>query len=111
MFEPALSLYSALGQGIHRVGLTSFAYFPLADINVEEAANIIKKAEEEVKTEVKGGNLRPGVEEQLNLQLSILQDSTVPDCEILALPGLFSMRGKLLWNTMKLLSILTIILS
>ncbi|KAH9476794.1 GMC oxidoreductase family protein Mala s 12 [Psilocybe cubensis] len=76
--EKAKELHT-LGQGIHRTGLTSFAYFPLVDINADEAATVIKGAEEEVKDLVNGGTLRPGVEEQLKLQLSILRDNNVPD--------------------------------
>lgn len=37
----------------------------------------------------KAGQLRPGLEEQLRLQISVLRDDTVPDCEVILFPGYY----------------------
>ncbi|KAH9476793.1 GMC oxidoreductase family protein Mala s 12 [Psilocybe cubensis] len=76
----------ALGKGAFRKGLTSFAYFPLTAIDRSEALRIISQAEEEVKALEKSGTLRPGIKEQLDIQLDILKDEKVPDCEIVVMP-------------------------
>lgn len=63
-------------------------------IDRSEAARIISKAEEEVKALEKSGTLRPGIKEQLDIQLDILKDEKVPDCEIVVMPFFASRAGK-----------------
>ncbi|KAF8958583.1 GMC oxidoreductase [Flammula alnicola] len=88
--EKAKDLY-ALGQGPLRNGITSFSYFPLFIANPDEAPAIISKLEKEVKIRREIGALPPGLAEQLDIQASTLRDGNLPDLEILAFPGLYSM--------------------
>ncbi|KAF8958575.1 GMC oxidoreductase [Flammula alnicola] len=85
----AKELY-AQGQGIHRVGITSFSYIPLSSANADVASSVIDKAEKEVKARKEGGLLPPGLAEQFELQLSLFRDDTVPDLEIVAFPAFFT---------------------
>ena len=87
------SLCSALGQGIRRLGVTSFSYIPLSVINPVDAPGIIKRAEEDVKRRQEKGDLLPGLSEQLDIQLTMLRDDKLPDHQIVAYPGLFPGAG------------------
>ncbi|PPQ79176.1 hypothetical protein CVT25_002799 [Psilocybe cyanescens] len=79
----------ALGQGVYTSSLTSFAYFPLHQIDFKESIAIIDKLEKVVDAQEKQGVLAPGLLEQLRLQISILRDERVPDCEVILYPGAF----------------------
>ncbi|KDR78172.1 hypothetical protein GALMADRAFT_245205 [Galerina marginata CBS 339.88] len=87
------ALYAA-GQGMLRSGLTSIACFPLSATKSPAVPALINKLEAEVDAEKKSGKLTPSLEEQLRLQIAALRDDTVPDCELVAFPGLFSFTMK-----------------
>ncbi|KAJ7920157.1 hypothetical protein B0H13DRAFT_2319806 [Mycena leptocephala] len=55
-------------KGMHRIGITSFAYFPLQSAT-SEAPALIQKAADSVEN---------------------LKDDTLPDLEIIAFPGYFT---------------------
>ncbi|PPQ95957.1 hypothetical protein CVT26_016123 [Gymnopilus dilepis] len=78
-----------LGQGLHRIGITSAAFFPLSATKCEGVTSLIDGLEAEVDAKAKAGQLRPGLEEQLRLQISVLRDDTVPDCEVILFPGYY----------------------
>jgi hypothetical protein len=71
-----------------RKGITSFSYFPLSVANPQEAPALIKKLENDIDELKQSGQLPPGQAEQFDIQLETLQDNTLPDCEIIGLPGL-----------------------
>ncbi|KAJ7780128.1 GMC oxidoreductase [Mycena maculata] len=76
----------AKGQGPQRLGITSFAYFPLSAATPEAPA-LIERANAAVRAH---GPLPPGLQEQLDLQLASLRDDSAPDLEIIAWPSLFT---------------------
>ncbi|KAJ6501838.1 GMC oxidoreductase [Mycena vulgaris] len=76
----------AEGRGPHRMGITSFAYFPLSAAT-PEAAVLIDRAAAGLKA---SGELPPGRREQLDHQLAYLRDDSTPDLEIVAFPGFFT---------------------
>ncbi|KAJ7230526.1 GMC oxidoreductase [Mycena pura] len=84
----AKTLYSEL-KGMHRIGITSFAYFPLTSATPEAPA-LIQKAAESVEALKKSGKLEPGQADILDKQIEGLKDDAVPDLEILAFPGYFT---------------------
>lgn len=75
---------------MHRVGITSFAYFPLSAADAAAASNMVQQLDEEIKSQKASSSLKPGLAEQLEIQLEILKDDTLPDIEIVAFPGLFT---------------------
>ncbi|KAF9040114.1 GMC oxidoreductase [Panaeolus papilionaceus] len=94
MFDPvyaeeAKKLYIQR-KGMHRVGITSFAYFPLSAADAAAASNMVQQLDEEIKSQKASSSLKPGLAEQLEIQLEILKDDTLPDIEIVAFPGLFT---------------------
>ncbi|KAJ6452435.1 GMC oxidoreductase [Mycena sanguinolenta] len=76
-------------KGMHRVGITSFAYFPLTSATPEAPA-LIQRAADSVEALRKGGKLEPGQAEILDKQVEMLRDDTVPDLELIAFPGYFT---------------------
>ncbi|KAJ7048088.1 GMC oxidoreductase [Mycena amicta] len=84
----AKTLHSEL-KGMHRIGITSFAYFPLTSAT-SEAPELIKRAEQSVEELKRGGALEPGQADILDKQIENLKDDSVPDLEIVAFPGYFT---------------------
>jgi hypothetical protein len=79
---------SAQGKGIHHLGWSTYAYFPLSVANPSGASAIVDKAAQAI-ADLKKSPLPSGLAEQLDLQLAALRDDTVPDMEILMFPGFF----------------------
>ena len=77
-----------------RVGITSFAFFPLSTANPTQSAKIIDGVAKQVAELKKGGKLPPGLAEQYDIQLETLRSDTLPDLEIVAIPGHMSFAGK-----------------
>ncbi|KAJ7841204.1 GMC oxidoreductase [Mycena olivaceomarginata] len=84
----AKMLHSEL-KGMHRIGITSFAYFPLTSAS-SEAAALIQQAAESVDALKKSGKLEPGQADILDKQIESLKDDKLPDLEIIAFPGYFT---------------------
>ncbi|KAJ7637777.1 GMC oxidoreductase [Mycena rosella] len=84
----AKRLHSEL-KGMHRIGITSFAYFPLTSAT-SDAPALIKKAAESVDVLKKSGKLEPGQADILDKKIQTLKDDTLPDLEIIAFPGYFT---------------------
>ncbi|EIM84584.1 GMC oxidoreductase [Stereum hirsutum FP-91666 SS1] len=83
----------AKGQGMARIGITSFAYIPIsAATSSQETKRLYEKAEADVEKQKKalGDKIPPSLEEQLKLQLKTLKDDTLPDLEFIAFPGFFT---------------------
>lgn len=84
---------SAKGQGMARIGITSFAYIPIsAATSSQETKRLYEKAEADLEKQKKalGDKIPPSLEEQLKLQLKTLKDDTLPDLEFIAFPGFFT---------------------
>ncbi|KAJ6501837.1 GMC oxidoreductase [Mycena vulgaris] len=81
----ATKLY-AEGRGPQRLGITSFAYFPLSAATPEAPA-LPNRAVEDLKA---SGPFPPGLREQLDLQIACLRDDSAPDIELIAWPGCVS---------------------
>ncbi|KAF9007049.1 GMC oxidoreductase, partial [Cyathus striatus] len=91
MFDPdyaqeAKRLYS-LGKGMHRLGVTSFSYFPISQANPSEAKALINKAEIEIKQLHESGKVSKGLVDQYRHQIATLRDDKQPDFEVFAFPG------------------------
>ncbi|KAJ7145705.1 GMC oxidoreductase [Mycena epipterygia] len=84
----AMKLHSE-GRGPQRMGITSFAYFPLSAATPEAPA-LIDRAAEGLRT---NEMLPPGLQEQLDLQLACLRDDSAPDLELVGFPSLFTTRA------------------
>ncbi|KAF8171014.1 GMC oxidoreductase [Mycena galopus ATCC 62051] len=84
----AKRLHSEL-KGMHRIGITSFAYFPLTSAT-SEAPVLIQKAAESVDALKRSGTLEPGQADILDKQIESLKDDRLPDLEIIAFPGYFT---------------------
>ncbi|KAJ7468734.1 GMC oxidoreductase [Mycena latifolia] len=76
----------AMGRGPQRMGITSFAYFPLSAATLE-ASSLIARATADLKAR---RDLPPGLQDQLDLQLECLRDDSAPDLELVAFPGFFT---------------------
>lgn len=85
---------SAEGKGLYRVGITSFAYFPLSAANPTQAPSIIESVARQVAEAKKGGKLPPGLAELYDIQLETLRSDTLPDLEVVGIPGHMSRAGK-----------------
>ncbi|KAJ7108233.1 GMC oxidoreductase [Mycena epipterygia] len=72
------------GAGPLRLGIVSFAYYPLSAIT-PEASTLIERAAAGLKNVEK-----PGLREQLDIQFDILRDDALPDLEVIGFPGLFT---------------------
>ncbi|KAJ7189182.1 GMC oxidoreductase [Mycena filopes] len=77
-------------KGMHRIGITSFAYIPFQSATPDGAPALVKKAKESVEALKKSGKLEPGQAEILDIQIQHLGDDKVPDLEIIAFPGYFT---------------------
>lgn len=77
-----------------RVGITSFAYFPLSTACPTQAPSIIEGVAKQVAEASDGGNLPPGLAEQYEIQLETLRNDTLPDLEVVAIPGHLTRAGK-----------------
>lgn len=71
---------------MHRTGLASHAFLPLGKIS-EDFPSILKSLEEEIEQAKTASDARPGLAEQLELQLELVKDLTVPETEFLVWPG------------------------
>ncbi|KAF7331343.1 GMC oxidoreductase [Mycena kentingensis (nom. inval.)] len=83
-----LKLYAKL-QGMQRIGITSFAYFPYTSATPEAPA-LIARAAASVEALKQSGTLEPGQAEILDLQIAGMRDDAVPELEIIAFPGYFT---------------------
>jgi hypothetical protein len=77
---------SAEGKGIYRTGVTSYTYIPLSTINPKEAPGLVEGVAKKINDAKRDGKLPPGLAEQLDVQLEILRNDTLPDVEIVAVP-------------------------
>jgi choline dehydrogenase-like flavoprotein len=79
----------AENKGMHRLGLTSFAYLPwrFAFANGEEKKLIEDKVAELEKNKDK---FPPGLWEQYKIQIENLRDEAVPDLELAVFPGFYT---------------------
>ena len=91
---------SAEGKGMYRIGITSFAFFPLSAANPTQAPNIIESVGKQIAEMKKGRKLPPGLAEQYDIQLEMLRSDTLPDLEIVAIPGHMSLVGKFFSSTL-----------
>ncbi|KAJ7920180.1 GMC oxidoreductase [Mycena leptocephala] len=73
----------AEGRGPQRMGITSFAFFPLSAAT-KEAPSLIDRVSADLKA---SGPLPPGLQAQFDLQLACLRDDSAPDLELIAWPG------------------------
>lgn len=71
------------------MGCTSQTFLPLAVANPIEFDDIVARAENEVKALMKNGTLPPGLCEQYDIQLENLKDSSLPDHQVLLMPGVY----------------------
>jgi hypothetical protein len=78
---------SAEGKGAARIGATSFAFVPLSLANLEEAPALYEHVASRIKERKKGGSMPPGLAEQLEVQLAVLRDESLPDLEIILMPS------------------------
>ncbi|KAJ7722931.1 GMC oxidoreductase [Mycena metata] len=81
----ALRLH-AEGRGPQRMGITSFAYFPLSAATTDAPVLIERAAAQVLASE----RLPPGLREQLDLQIACLRDDTGVDLQLIAFPGFFT---------------------
>ncbi|KAJ6542821.1 GMC oxidoreductase, partial [Mycena capillaripes] len=81
----ALKLHGE-GRGPQRVGITSFAYFPLSAAT-SEAPALIERAAASIAA---SRRLPPGLREQLDLQVACLRHNDAVDLELIAFPGFFT---------------------
>ncbi|KDQ52343.1 GMC oxidoreductase [Jaapia argillacea MUCL 33604] len=84
-----LKLHKEL-KGMYRLGITSFAYFPLSLANPSATPTLIASVERGITQAKRNPNLPPGLAEQWDIQLETLKDDTLPDLEIIAFPGFFT---------------------
>ncbi|KAF8198835.1 GMC oxidoreductase [Mycena galopus ATCC 62051] len=84
----AKRLHSEL-KGMHRIGITSFAYLPYTAAT-SDASALIQRAAASVDALKNSGDLEPGQADIFDKQITNLKDDTLPDLEILAFPGFFT---------------------
>lgn len=94
---------------MYRVGITSFAYFPLSAANPTQAPSIIESVARQVAEAKKGGKLPPGLAEQYDIQLETLRSDTLPDLEVVGIPGHMSRAGKHTPSTRSLIYLIPLI--
>ncbi|KAG2005782.1 pyranose dehydrogenase [Coprinopsis cinerea AmutBmut pab1-1] len=92
-FEPgyvqeSLKLH-AEGKGLHRTGITSFAFLPLSSRDPKAAAALIDELEADLKKKKESGEISPALAKQYDIQLEILRNDKVPDMEFIVFPGYF----------------------
>ncbi|KAJ7500951.1 GMC oxidoreductase [Mycena galericulata] len=76
----------AEGRGPQRLGITSFAYFPLSAATAEAGA-LIDRVNADLEAR---GPLPPGLQEQFDLQLACLRDDSAPDLQLIGWPGFWT---------------------
>jgi hypothetical protein len=86
-------LSSAEGKGMPSPGFVSFAYVPLSFASPEAAPTVIEDIERKVEELKRSGTLPPGLAEQYDIQLRILRDPALPDCQLIAFPGYYTAQG------------------
>jgi hypothetical protein len=90
LFSPALIFAcSAEGKGLVRCGITSYALVPLSAANPTEAPQLLARAAAGIEAKKSSGKLAPGLGEQLDLQLEVLQDDSSPDLQFTLNPGFY----------------------
>jgi len=82
--------FHAEGKGTPSFSISSFAYVPLSFACPDSAPTVIKDIERKVEELKRSGTLPPGLAEQYDIQLRILRDPTLPDCQLIAYPGYFA---------------------
>jgi hypothetical protein len=70
--------------------VTSFAFLPLSLANPAGAHALYDHVATRIDDRRKDGGAPPGLAEQLDVQLSVLRDETLPDMEVILMPGFFS---------------------
>jgi hypothetical protein len=78
--------HSAEGKGTYRLGVTSFAYIPLSAISPKESPSLVEGVAQKIDDAKRDHKLPSGLAEQLDVQLEILRNDTLPDLEIVAVP-------------------------
>ncbi|KAF5329741.1 hypothetical protein D9619_009175 [Psilocybe cf. subviscida] len=76
----------ASGAG-YRMGVTSQTFVPLAIANPDEFEDIVLRAEQEVEALKDSGSLPLGLCEQYVIQLENLRNPSLPDHQVMTLPG------------------------
>lgn len=76
-------------ENLHRLGITAFAYAPLQLASPDAAPHIIERISAYVEERKQSGTMPPSLAEQWDVQLRVLQDSTLPDMEVIGYPGFF----------------------
>ncbi|KAF6749503.1 GMC oxidoreductase [Ephemerocybe angulata] len=82
----------AEGKGLHRTGITGFAFLPLSSRAPEETAALIDALEKDIKARTASGEISPALAKQYEIQLSVLKDDKLPDMEFIIFPGYFMAR-------------------
>lgn len=81
-------LHSNAGEhSLYRMGLTSHAFLTLESIS-KDFPSLVESLQREIDRAKVNTTALPGLAEQLDLQMNILKDPTVPDTEFLVWPGL-----------------------
>ncbi|PCH42171.1 GMC oxidoreductase [Wolfiporia cocos MD-104 SS10] len=71
----------------HRIGVSGFSYIPLQISSPNAVQNIIDGVTKHIEEQKKNGKLPPGLAEQYDIQLRMLQDRSLPDIELIAFPA------------------------
>ncbi|RXW15191.1 hypothetical protein EST38_g10664 [Candolleomyces aberdarensis] len=86
--KESLRLHSE-GKGLHRTGLTSFAFLPLTARDPVGTAKLIENLEKDIKERIDRGEIPPALAKQYEIQLATLKDDGLPDMELIIFPGYF----------------------
>ncbi|KAJ2925508.1 hypothetical protein H1R20_g11585, partial [Candolleomyces eurysporus] len=86
--KESLRLHSE-GKGLHRTGLTSFAFLPLTTRDPVGTAKLIENLEKDIKERIDRGEIPPALAKQYEIQLATLKDDGLPDMELIIFPGYF----------------------
>lgn len=83
-----------MGKGLHRTGITSFAFLPLSQRDPASATAMIDELEKNLKEATDKGEISSALRKQYDIQLAMLRDNAVPDMEFIVFPGYFGARGE-----------------
>lgn len=92
-----LSIFSAEGKGIFRLGLSGITFAPLSSITKtpQEARDLIDALKANVAKRKEAGKLTLGLEEQLTLQIERFESNAGGECEIICFPSFFSLTSNI----------------
>ncbi|TFK27277.1 GMC oxidoreductase [Coprinopsis marcescibilis] len=96
MFDPgyieaSLKLH-AEGKGLHRLGMSTFAFLPLSSRDPAATKTLIDVLEKDLNSKKESGEVSPSLAKQYDIQLSALRDDSLPDMEFIVFPGYFGAR-------------------